>query len=544
MTTNQPPPLENWNLAESDPTLLEHLDLQGADWAAANVKSLGARLGEPEVIRWGFDANRYEPELRTHDRFGERIDEVTFHPAWHHLMGLAVGQGLHGAPWVEDRPGTHVARAAKFYLVSQNEAGHGCPISMTYSVVPALRAQPELADLWEPGLTTTVYDSKFGPADGKDGLLAGMALTERQGGTDVRANTTTATPTNGSGPGAEYAIDGEKWFCSAPMCDVFLVLAQAPGGLTCFLLPRWLPDGTPNGFHIDRLKDKLGNRSNASAEIRFEHASAWMVGEEGRGVPTIIEMVNHTRLDCVIGSSAIMRQAVMQAAHHIRHRSVFGRNLVDQPLMGRVVADLALETEAATAVMMRLAGAFDRAAADPAEEGFKRVATPMMKFWVTKRATPTIVEAMECHGGNGYVEESPLSRLLRESPVNAIWEGSGNVMCLDVLRALRSPGAAGAFVDELETARGHDRRLDQAIDRVASELTDPGQSAESEARGLTTRAALVLQACVLARFSPEPVSSAFIATRIANKPATMFGASKIDEAYLQPLIDRVAPAVG
>jgi len=542
MTANQAPPLENWNLAESDPMLLEHLDLQGADWAGKEVHTLGQRIGEPEVIRWGFEANRYEPELATHDRFGERKDEVSYHPAWHALMSLSVEHGLHGTPWRDDRPGAHVARAAMFYLVSQNEAGHGCPISMTHSVIPALRAQPELAEIWEPGLTTRVYDPSFRPAEEKVGLLAGMALTERQGGTDVQANTTTAEPIGQGGPGTEYVINGEKWFCSAPMCDVFLVLAQAPGGLSCFLLPRWLPDGERNGFFIDRLKDKLGNRSNASSEVQFEHAGAWMVGEEGRGVPTIIEMVNHTRLDCIIGSAAIMRQAVTQAAHHVQNRSVFGRVLVEQPLMRNVVADLAIETEAATAAMMRLAGAFDRTGADPAEAAFRRVATPVMKFWVTKRATATIVEALECHGGNGYVEESPLPRLLRESPVNSIWEGSGNVMCLDVLRALRQPACTAAFIDELEAARGEDRRLDAAIDRVSAEMRDHSESADLDARGMTVRAALALQASLLARFSPAALSSAFIATRIANDPPAVFGSSPIDETHLQTLIDRVAPA--
>jgi putative acyl-CoA dehydrogenase len=541
VTANQPPPLEHWNLATADPLLIDQLDAQGAGWSLEETTSLGARLGEPEVIEWGFQANRFEPELRTHDRFGDRIDEVEFHPAWHALMDLAVSHGLHGAPWADGRQGAHVARAAMFYLVSQNEAGHGCPISMTYSVLPALREQPDVASAWEGGLTSRTYDPRSMPSDAKRGLLAGMAMTERQGGTDVRANTSTARPVADGGPGGEYEITGHKWFCSAPMCDVFLVLAQARGGLSCFLVPRRRPDGARNGFHIERLKDKLGNRSNASSEVRFESATGWLIGQEGRGIQTIINMVNHTRLDCVIGSAAIVRQAVTQAAHHVRHRAVFGKLLVDQPLMRSVVADLGLESEAATAGMMRLAGAFDRAAADQQEAAFRRIATPILKFWTTRRATPTIVEALECHGGNGYVEESPLPRLLRESPLNSIWEGSGNVMCLDVLRAARDPRAVEAFAEELRQVEGTDRRLDTSIAATVEALAAPDRIGEAAARAFTASAALVLQASLLVRFAPAPVADAFIGTRLES-PSPVFGAGRLGDESVAVVIERISPA--
>ena len=378
-------------------------------------------------------ANDFPPRLRTHDRFGERIDEVEFHPAWHDLMRLAVGHGTHSLSWTEPREGAHVARATLFMLAGQVEAGHGCPISMTHAAVPALRlAAPELAEQWEPLLTSGDYDFGLRPAAAKRGALFGMAMTERQGGSDVRANVTTASPLGGG----EYLLDGHKWFCSAPMCDAFLVLAQAPAGLTCFLLPRVLPDGTRNGFRIQRLKDKLGDRSNASSEIELDSAWAELVGEEGRGVRTIVEMIVHTRLDCVLGSAAGMRQAVEQATHHAAHRIAFGKPLADQPLMRNVLADLCLESEAATVTAMRLARAYDRRADDPGEAAFARIATAIAKYWICKRGPGHAAEALECLGGNGYVEESGLPRIYRQQPLQSIWEGSGNVICLDVLRAL------------------------------------------------------------------------------------------------------------
>ncbi|HLY82846.1 MAG TPA: acyl-CoA dehydrogenase family protein, partial [Acidimicrobiales bacterium] len=465
---NQPPPLEGYDVFGQDQALVEGLHREGAAWADDRLHELGVLAGSAEAIRWGFDANRHPPELHSHDRFGHRIDEVEYHPSYHKLMAVAVEHGLHAAPWRERRAGGHVARAAGFYVWSQAEAGHGCPISMTYSAVPALRAQPEVAELWEPLLTAPCYDPRSGPAFGsaatKAGVLAGMAMTEKQGGSDVRSNTTAARPVGAGGPGAEYLLTGHKWFCSAPMCDLFLVLAQTPVGLSCFALPRWTPDGARNRFFIQRLKDKLGNRSNASSEIELDGAWAQLVGEEGRGTATIIEMVNHTRLDCVIGAAAGMRQAVAQAAHHAGYRTAFGRALVEQPLMLSVLADLAVESEAASAAMLRLARAYDRAPVDDHEAAFRRLATTVVKYWVCKRQPSTVAEALECLGGNGYVEESIMPRLFRESPLNGIWEGSGNVICLDALRAMRrQPESVTAFFDEVGEAGGVDSRLDAAI---------------------------------------------------------------------------------
>src|SRR4030081_479244 len=456
---NQPPPLVDYNLFESDAPLREALEREGGAWAHDLVQDLGRLAGTQQAIDWGFQANANSPVLRTHDRFGNRIDEVEFHPAWHRLMEVAVGHGLHAMPWREPRLGAHAARAAAFYIWSQVEGGHGCPVSMTYAAVPALRQQKELAGRWEPLITTLDYDPGLRPASTKRGVLFGMAMTERQGGSDVRTNTTRAVRTGVDG---EHLLKGQKWFCSAPMCDAFLVLAQAPGGLSCFLLPRVLPDGTRNAFRIERLKDKLGNRSNASSEIDLQDAWAVMVGEEGRGVRTIIEMVNHTRLDCVIGSPSLMRQAVAQATHHTAHRSAFGKLLSEQPLMINVLADIAVESEATTILMMRLAGAFDRAS-DPAETHFRRLALAVAKYWTCKRAIAVVAEALECHGGNGYVEESIMPRLYRAAPPHSISGGCGAVNALDVLRAMsREPEGIAAFLVEVEQA-GPDPRLDRAV---------------------------------------------------------------------------------
>ena len=485
-----------YNLFDADRPLREALEREGGAWAQDEVHEIGRLAGTEQAIAWGFQANANPPQLRTHDRFGHRIDEVEFHPAWHELMKVAVGHGLHAQPWREPRSGAHVARAAAFYVWSQVEGGHGCPVSMTYAVVPALRKQPELAEQWEPLIKSLEYDPGLRTPLTKKGVLFGMAMTERQGGSDVRANTTRAEPVGAGGPGREHLLTGHKWFMSAPMCDAFLVLAQAPGGLSCFLMPRVMPDGTRNGFHIERLKDKLGNRSNASSEVELARASAVMVGEEGRGVRTIIDMVNHTRLDCVIGSASLMRQSVAQATHHTAHRSAFGRLLSEQPLMVNVLADLAIESEAATVLMMRLARAFD-GDGDAREVHFRRIATAVGKYWVCKRAIAVVAEALECHGGNGYVEESILPRLYREAPLNSIWEGSGNVNALDVLRAMgREPESVGAFMDEVEAARGGDRRFDAALDDLVTELADP-TDAEARARRVVEQMALVLQASLL-----------------------------------------------
>ncbi|MHB8613734.1 MAG: isovaleryl-CoA dehydrogenase [Candidatus Dormibacteraceae bacterium] len=517
---NQPPPLVDYNLFEADAPLQEALEREGASWAQDIVHELGRLAGTKEAIDWGFQANAYPPELRTHDRFGNRIDEVEFHPAWHRLMEVAIGHGLHGLPWRQPRAGAHAARAAAFYIWSQVEGGHGCPVSMTYAAVPALRQQKDLAERWEPLMTTLEYDPGLRPASTKRGVLFGMAMTERQGGSDVRSNTTRAVSTGVPG---EYLLTGQKWFCSAPMCDAFLVLAQAPGGLTCFLLPRVLPDGTRNHFHIQRLKDKLGNRSNASAEVELVDAWAAMVGEEGRGVRTIIEMVNHTRLDCVIGSASLMRQAVAQATHHTAHRSAFGKLLSEQPLMVNVLADIAIESEATTILTMRLAGALDRAADHPDEAQFRRLALAVAKYWTCKRAVVVVAEALECHGGNGYVEESILPRLYREAPLNSIWEGSGNVNALDVLRAMsREPESVAAFLLEVGRATGSDARFDRAVVELKRELATM-VDAETRARRVVERMALALEASLLLRFGDPAVADAFCASRLAGDWGHSFG---------------------
>jgi putative acyl-CoA dehydrogenase len=517
--TNQPPPLVGQDVAQ-DPALLEATAREGAGWALEGLHRLGRLAGSPEPQRWADEANRYEPRLHTHDRYGHRIDEVEFHPSWHRLMEVAVTEGLTGAPWADARPGAHVARAAALLTWNQVEAGHSCPVSMTYAVVPALRHAPELAAVYEPLLTSRVYDPGLRTPATKRGLLAGMGMTEKQGGSDVRATTTTATP---AGDGT-YRLRGHKWFTSAPMCDVFLVLAQAPAGLSCFLLPRVLPDGTRNVFRIQRLKDKLGNRSNASAEPEFDDTTAWPVGEEGRGIRTIIDMVAMTRLDCVVGSAAGMRAALVQAVHHTRHRTAFGGPLVDKPLMRNVLADLAVESEAATTLAVRLAGATDRAVrGDAQERAFSRLAIAVGKYWVCKRQGAVVAEALECLGGNGYVEESGLPRLYRDAPLNSIWEGSGNVQALDVLRVLdREPAAVAAYLDEVALASGADRRLDDAVVALKAALADR-DDLQGQARRVVERMALVLQGSLLVRYAPAPVADAFCASRLAGDHGLAFG---------------------
>ena len=510
---NQPPALTGYDVA-ADPAMLDALRREGAGWAEDGIRELGRLAGSAQAQEWGRQANEHPPALRTHDRFGHRIDEVEFHPAWHELMTVAVRHGLHAPPWRDPRPGAHVARAAGFYVWGTADAGHCCPISMTYAIVPALRHAPELAESYEPLLTTREYDFGLRPPGTKRGLLAGMSMTEKQGGSDVRANTTRAVP---AGDGS-YLLTGHKWFTSAPMGDLFLVLAQAPGGLSCFLLPRVLPDGSRNGMHLQRLKDKLGNRSNASAEVEYHEAAAWLVGDEGRGVRTIIEMVNMTRLDCVLGTATGMRAGVTLAAHHAAHRMAFGRMLADQPLMAGVLADLAIESEATTLAAFRLAGATDRAArGDEQEAAFRRLALAATKYWVCKRAPGHAAEALECLGGNGYVEESGMPRLYREAPLASIWEGSGNVAALDALRALtRQPETAEAFFAELDQAAGADRRLDQAVARLRKEVGDP---AEERARYLAEAMALTLQGALLVRYGHPDVADAFAVSRLGDDAA-------------------------
>jgi putative acyl-CoA dehydrogenase len=537
---NQPLPLEDLNLFEQDRPLAEALRREGAAWAEPHLQAFGKLAGTVEVLEWGIQANEYPPILRTHDRYGNRIDEVEFHPSWHRLVELAVGHGVHAAPWRDPRPGAHAARAATMIVGSEVEAGHGCPISMTYAAVPALRTETELAAEWEPRLTSTTYDPRLVPPTDKAGALCGMAMTEKQGGSDVRANTTRAQPTGSPG---EYTLTGHKWFCSAPMCDAFLVLAQAPGGLSCFLLPRVLPDGTRNAFHIQRLKEKLGNRSNASSEIELDGAWVHLVGEEGRGIPTIIEMVNHTRLDCILGSAGLMRAAVAQATHHAAHRSAFGKLLIDQPLMRNVLADLCVESEAATALAMRLARAVDQAPDDEEADLLKRVGVAAGKYHVCKTAVGVVGEALECLGGNGFVEESGMPRLYRETPLNSIWEGSGNVNALDVLRAIgKRPQVLEVYLDEVEQARGADQRLDTFVAKLKDEACDPADL-EVRARRVVEDLALALQGSLMVRHSPAEVADAFCASRLAGEGGRAYGTlpARLDHAAI---IDRHRPRLG
>jgi putative acyl-CoA dehydrogenase len=514
--TNQPGPLEDYNIAEGDPALLAGLEREGADWAVDRVRRFGALLGSKRVLELGTLANRNTPILRTHDRFGNRIDEVEFHPAYHEMMKIGIENETHSLPWTETRRGSHVARAALLYILGQVEAGVGCPISMTYAAVPALGHTPEIAAEWIPRLTRPNYDPRFIPAEQKTGCTMGMAMTEKQGGSDVRANSTRAVPLGIGGSGGEYELTGHKWFCSAPMCDAFLTLAQTDKGLTCFLVPRWLPDGTRNKFFIQRLKDKLGNRSNASSEIEYNGTWARMVGEEGRGIPTIIDMVQHTRLDCVIQSSALMRQGVIQALHHCSGRSAFGKRLIDQPLMRNVLADLAIEAEAATISMLRLARAYDDSREDEGARLFCRLATAVLKYWICKRAPQHVYECLECHGGNGYVEDGIMARLFREAPLMSIWEGSGNVIALDVLRAIgREPESLTAFFDELSITRGADPRLDALIADIKNEFTDR-TNLESRARRIAEKMALAIQASLVLRHAHGAVASAFCASRLQS----------------------------
>jgi putative acyl-CoA dehydrogenase len=536
--TNQPPPLAPYDASE-DAALLEGLRREEAGWAEQDVRRVGRQAGSEEAQLWAEQANRFEPELRTHDRYGNRIDEVEFHPSWHNLMRVAVAEGGAAAAWTDDRPGAHVARYAGALAWGHTDAGHGCPTAMTYAAVPVLRHQPELAALYEPLLASRVYDPGLRIPTTKRGLLAGMGMTEKQGGSDVRGNTTTATPTGEDGV---FTLRGHKWFTSAPMCDLFLVLAQAPAGLSCFLVPRILPDGTRNTFRIQRLKDKLGNRSNASSEPEFDGTVAWLVGPEGRGVKTIIDMVNYTRLDCVLGSATLMRKALVEAGHHAKHRSAFGAKLVDQPLMRNVLADLAVESEAATTLTLRLAGAADRAIrGDESEHAFRRIATAVGKYWVTKRGPAFAAEALECLGGNGYVEDSGMPRLYREAPLLSIWEGSGNVNALDVLRALgREPATAEALFAELSLGLGADTRLDQAVARLRTELSNL-DGIEVRARRLVELMALTLQASLLVRFAPPAVADAFCATRLGGDWGHAFGTLPAS-ADLGGILGRALPA--
>ncbi len=519
---NQAPPLEDYDVFSTDAALVEAVDREGAAWARPELESLGALAGSAESQELGRLANEHRPVLKTHDRYGHRVDVVEYHPAYHQLMTTALRHGLHAGPWADPRAGAHVARAAKVIVWYQVDAGHICPVSMTYAVVPAIRHQPEVARVWEPMIHSTTYDAANAPVSQKAGVTCGMALTEKQGGSDVRANTTRAEPIGGA-TDRLYRLTGHKWFCSAPMSDGFLMLAQTQRGISCFLVPRWNVDGSRNPIRIQRLKDKLGDRSNASSEIELQGVTGELIGEEGRGIRTIIEMVNHTRLDCILGSAAIMRQGVADACWHAAHRSVFGKVLAEQPLMANVLADLAVESEAATAAALRLARAYD-AAGDPRgdtgrdehEGRLQRLLTPVVKYWTCKRAPQHSAEALECLGGNGFVEESDMPRLFRQSPVNGVWEGSGNVICLDVLRALsREPDTIEAFWAEVGLADGGDDRLAKAVDDLHVDLSET-ETLEVRARSVVERMALVFQASLLVRFAPQAVADAFCGSRLGG----------------------------
>ncbi len=536
---NQPPPLGDLDLFAIDRPLGEALAREGGAWGREAASALGAKVGGADYQELIRKANAWLPELRTHDRYGHRVDEVEFADAWHELLAVAKEAALHSLPWAGARKGAHVVRAALHYLYGQGEQGPSCPIAMTFAAVPALRQQPEIEREWLPRILANRHDRRFIPADNKNGVLIGMAMTEKQGGSDVRANTTRATPLGAGGPGAEYELTGHKWFCSAPMCDAFLTLAYTEKGLSCFLVPRFLPDGARNRFFIQRLKDKLGNKTNASSEIEYNRTWARMVGTEARGVATILDMVHHTRLECVIGSASIMRQALTQALHHVQHRRAFQRRLIEQPSMRALIADLAVENEAALALTMRVARAFDEAGADRAAQAFSRIATPVAKYWICKRVSQAVLEALECFGGGGYVEDGPMARLFRDAPLNGIWEGSANVICLDVLRALDRDGdARDALLAELAAARGANRHYDAHLAALADDLGRGGLR-ESDARHTVERMALALQAALLLRHAPAPVADLFVATRIARAGGHAYGALPAG-ANIDPVIERAA----
>lgn len=541
---NQSPVFENVNLFAADTALREAVEREGAGWACEALENVGASAGSAQTLEWGRLANEYPPKLRAFDQKGRRLDMVEYHPAYHDLMRQSLAYGLHSASWEhlldqhERRAGAVVARCAAFFLMAQAEAGHCCPVTMTHACVPALLHNGAVSRKWLPKILSRHYDPAFAPVEEKRNATVGMGMTEKQGGTDVRANTTRAVP---GGPDGAYRITGHKWFMSAPMCDAFLILAQAPAGLSCFFLPRFLPDGTVNGLRLQRLKDKLGNRSNASSEVEFSGALAWLVGEEGRGIPAIIEMVTYTRLDCALASAALMRLGLANALHHVSYRTVFQKKLIDQPLMARVLADMAVDVEAATALALRLAGSFDRAE-DEAEAAYRRLMTPVAKYWICKRAPAFLYEAMECLGGNGYVEEGLLARAYREAPVNAIWEGSGNVMCLDVLRVIqRTPEAVERMLDGFQEAAQAEPALANALDQV-KRLLSKGPD-EADGRQLTEQLALIGAGVLLRQHAPDPVADQFVQSRFSSAFHCTYGAG-IGPGEARIILGRAWPPIG
>ena len=538
--TNQPPPLEDINLFETDLALVDAVARTGGAEHRDRLCGFGGRAGSQEATQWARDANRFGPRLEAFDRYGRRLDEVDFHPAYHALMKLGLEAGVASAPWTDEKAG-HTLHAALEYLMAQVEPGVCCPMTMTYASVAALRHQPDVCAYWLPRIQSARYDPSSQPAAVKSGVTLGMAMTEKQGGSDVRTNTTRAAPIGKGGPGEAYKLTGHKWFCSAPMSDAFLTLANTDRGLSCFLAPRWTPDGERNTIEIKRLKDKMGDRANASAEIEYRDTFAVMIGEEARGVRTIIETVQHTRLDCAIAPAAYMRQALVNALWHTAHRSAFQKKLIDQPLARMVLADLALESEAATALAFRVAQSFDDAPSDPAAAAFSRIGTPIAKYWLNKRVVNFVYEAMEAHGGAGYVEESVMPRIFRQSPLNSIWEGSGNVICLDVLRAMeREPESTAAFLNEIESAQGANAVLDSAIARLKDRLAQP--AGEAAARRLVEDMALTLQASLLARHGPAAVADAFCAVRLSDRPGRTYGTFDV-KLDVQSLLSRASPII-
>ena len=539
---NQPQPLENYNLYLADTALQSAVEREGASWAFSDLIAFGELAGQRESIERGFQANKYQPELRTHDRYGHRIDQVDFHPSYHQLMTTAIEHGLHASPWSDPKPGAHVARAAKYYLHTQVEAAHGCPITMTFAAIPALRHQPNLLREWAPKIMARTYDPSNRPHTEKNAVTIGMAMTEKQGGSDVRRNTTRAYPIGQTGPGEAYELVGHKWFVSAPMCDAFLVLAQTDNGLSCFLVPRWRPDGSKNPLQIQQLKQKMGNAANASSETELRGALGWMVGEEGRGVRTIIEMVATTRYDCMIGSSSGMRQAAAQAIHHASNREAFGARLSEQPLMQNLLADLALESEAAMTYTMRIARAMDNQDNEH-EKLLSRIATPIGKYWICKRTPNHAYEAMEVIGGSGVMENHIMPRLFRESPVNAIWEGSGNVQCLDILRAIeKQPDVLDAYFMELQKAQGANRHFDTFLNGVKSEFTDTN-TLQYRGRIIADKMALGLQAALLLQHSTSDVADAFCLSRLASNGGLNYGTMPT-EVNCAAIVERAAPTSG
>ncbi len=522
---NQPPALENYNAYGQDVALQEGVEAHGGHWGHEDLTRFGAITGSAEVIEWGYQANDNKPLLHTHNRHGARVDEVRFHPAYHQLMKLAIEEGLHASHWLNQKLGSQVVRAAKYYLQCQVEAGHGCPITMTSAAIPALKNQPDLFEAWAPKIMASHYDPKNRPDGEKAGLTIGMAMTEKQGGSDVRTNSTRAYPLDESnaGAGQAYELVGHKYFVSAPMCDAFLVLAQTESGVSCFLVPRWRPDGSKNPIQIQKLKNKMGNVSNASSETELRGALGWMIGDEGRGVAAILDMVAMTRFDCMIGSSAGMRQAVAQITHHCSQRSAFGKLLTDQPLMQNVLADLIIESEAALAMTLRMARALDNSESDEQEKLLVRMGTAVGKYWICKRTPGHAYEAMECIGGMGVMEDGMMPRLYREAPINAIWEGSGNVQCLDMIRAMvKTPESLPAFLSEINRARGVNPLLDGAIDELSGEFSVP-ETLEYRARSVVEKMALTFQASTLFQYGDAMIADAFCRSRLSSNSGWVYG---------------------